>query len=104
VAVRYHRLQNKSGHFVVKFRHVGAISHRCVVPVVEDDLAPRPGKTDGLAQQGSGICNMTNDRVGKHQIVLALVSIAALAVRLIIFNIFQPGFCREMLCSFNQTG
>ena len=46
---------------------------------------------------------MTDDSVGKHQIVLAFVSIATLAVRLIIFNIFQPGFCREMLCSFNQT-
>ena len=45
---------------------------------------------------------MTDNSVGQHLIILAVVYLA-LAVCLIIFNIFQPGFCCDTLCSFNQT-
>jgi hypothetical protein len=36
------------------------------VAVVKDDLTAWPGKTDGLAQESSGVGNMADDSVSQH--------------------------------------
>ena len=96
------RLQNEVGHLEVEFRCVGVKSQRCKVAVVKDDLASWFGKADSLAQESSRICDVTDNSMSQHQIVLAIMGVAALGVGLVIFNIFQPGFCCDILRSINQ--
>ena len=87
ITVCDNRPQNQFGHLEVEFGCIGIESHRRIVAVVKDDLAAGSGKTDGLAQQSSGIGNVADNGVSQHQIVLPVMGIAALAVRLVIFDI-----------------
>src|SRR5215510_4725859 len=102
IPVRDNRLQDEVGHLAVEFRRVGVKNLRCVVAVMKDDPATGSGKTDGLTHESSRICNVADNSVGQDQIVLSIMGSADLAVGLVIFNIFQPGFCCDVLRSINQ--
>src|SRR5262245_20168701 len=100
--VRDNRLQNEVGHLAVEFRSVGVKKLRCVVAIMKDNPATGSGKTDGLAQESSRICNVADNSVSQDQIVLSITGIASLAVGLVILNIFQAGFFCDVLRSINQ--
>ena len=81
--------QLESRHLAVEFRCIGVKYTGSVVAVVNDDLAAWPCKADGLAQESSRICDVADNSVRQHQIVLLVIGVAALGVRLEIFNVFK---------------
>src|SRR5262249_7339138 len=102
VPVCDNRPQNEVRHLEVEFREGGIKSQRCIVPIVKDDPASWFCKADGLVQESSRICNVAGKRGSQDQIVVSVMGVASLAVGLAIFNIFQPGFCCDVLRSINQ--